>query len=106
RLPARLRRVCAALLLTTAAASAAELEVRVAEPFIELHTGPAAGYPVLQVVDRGEPLTLLRRRADWFQVRAEDGRVGWVPAEALARTLGREGEAVAVGEAGEADYRA
>ena len=104
------RRLAALLLaligLLFTAIAAAEQEVRIAEPFIELHTGPAAGYPVLQVVERGEPLTLLLRRAGWFKVRAADGREGWVPDAALSATLGRQGETVTVAGADESDFRA
>lgn len=55
-----------------------DLRVQVAAPYIELHTGPAVGYPVTQVVERGEWVTILKRRTDWFKVRTRKGREGWV----------------------------
>ena len=59
----------------------------VAEPYIELHTGPGRGYPVFHVVDRGETITVLKRRTDWFRVRTAKGKEGWVKRAAMELTL-------------------
>ncbi|HEX7079690.1 MAG TPA: SH3 domain-containing protein [Gammaproteobacteria bacterium] len=67
-------------------------EVVVQDPFLELHTGPAPGYPVFYVAERGETVEILRRRTDWFQVRVPRGEEGWVALEQLQRTLGVDGE--------------
>lgn len=77
-----------ALLVFSGPAAAREtVEAVVAEPFLELHTGPGRGYPVFHVVDRGRSVRLIRRRTDWFQVRTEDGVKGWARGDAIARTL-------------------
>lgn len=68
-------------------------EVIVADPFIELHTGPGRGFPVFYVAERGETIAVLRRRTDWFQIEAPRGERGWVHLEQMARTLDPEGEA-------------
>ena len=47
--------------------------VSVADPYLEMHTGPGRGYPVFHVVDRGEDVAILLRRTDWFKIRAADG---------------------------------
>ena len=65
----------------------AAVRVKVAEPFVEIHTGPGRGYPVFHVVERDAPLTLEYRRAGWIKVSTVRGRVGWVPREALLATL-------------------
>jgi len=62
-------------------------EVQVADPYLELHTGAGSGYPVFYVVDRGEWIAVLKRRTDWFLVRTQRGKEGWVVREQLARTL-------------------
>jgi hypothetical protein len=67
-------------------------EVIIADPFIELHTGPGRGYPVFYVAERGETVAVLRRRTDWFQVRVPRGEEGWVPVEQMVRTLDVDGE--------------
>ena len=40
--------------------------VTIAEPFIEIHTGPAAGYPIYHVIDRGTEVRIIRRKTDWL----------------------------------------
>lgn len=67
-------------------------EVTVAEPFIELHTGPGRGYPVFYVAERGEQVSVLRRRTDWFQVRVPRGEEGWVHLDQVGLTLNADGE--------------
>lgn len=85
-----LRRICLLLLCLGGAlvASADDVvRVTVVDPFVELHSGPGRGYPVLEVVERGGELDILQRRADWFQVRTLRDRDGWVPRAQLERTL-------------------
>ena len=65
--------------VTPAYAKTAHYEAVVAEPFLELHTGPGQGFPVFHVVDRGQRIEVLKRRTDWFQVRTDRGVRGWVP---------------------------
>ena len=45
----------------------------VADPFIEIHTGPGRGYPVFFVVPRGEAIVVTMRRTDWYRVRTPEG---------------------------------
>jgi len=81
---ARLRQVALAslvllgLLLTPAVGGAREyLQLFVARPYLELHTGPGRGYPVFNVVPRDGSVDVLFRRTDWFKVRTEHGVEGW-----------------------------
>ncbi len=70
----------ALLALTTGQAEAAReyRRVVVADPYLEMHTGPGRGYPVFHVVDRGESVDIVKQRTDWFLVRDADGDEGWV----------------------------
>ncbi|KPF42673.1 hypothetical protein D621_20395 [beta proteobacterium AAP51] len=61
--------------------------LQVAEPFLEMHTGPSRGYPVFYVVEKSQWVVVELRRTDWYRVRAEGGQVGWVPRRALESTL-------------------
>ena len=78
RLTRFLRSAVLLLLLTQTATSAfaqAAGEYRtvtVADPYLELHTGPGVGFPIFHVIDRGEPVEIIMRRTDWFQVRISD----------------------------------
>jgi hypothetical protein len=64
------------------------LQLFVTEPYLELHTGPGRGYPVTQVVARGDSIDVLFRRTEWFKVRTERGIEGWAAErELLSATL-------------------
>lgn len=90
--------------IVTDSKDAEHLLVRVADPFIDLHTGPGRGYPKFQVVERGGLITLLERRTEWFLVRSPRGHEGWVHREQLQRTLTVDGEQVDVSEASQDDF--
>jgi len=100
------RALLAALLLCLplTLAAAAGPAVIVAEPYLELHTGPGRGYPVTQVVPRGRTVTIEKRRTDWFKVRDEDGRSGWVARERMAETLTEAGLALPINDPTREDF--
>lgn len=66
--------------------------VVVTQPFIEMHSGPGRGYPVVYVVGRDETVTVLYSRTEWYRIRTERGTEGWVRREDLARTLLANGD--------------
>jgi hypothetical protein len=80
---------CGLLIFLAAAATARAqgLEVTVADPYLEMRTGPGRGYPVVNVVERGERVQVEKRRTDWFQVIDENGREGWVHKGQMSETL-------------------
>ncbi len=65
--------------------------VQVAEPYLEIHSGPGRGYPVFHVVKRGGWITVLKRRTDWFQIVTEDGLQGWATRQEMELTLTEAG---------------
>jgi len=69
-------------------------QVQVADPFIDVHTGPGGGYPVIYVIERGESIEVIQRRTSWFKVRNEKGPDGWVSIEQMSETLSPKGETV------------
>ena len=79
-------------------------EVVIADPFIELHTGPGSGYPIFHVADRGEKLVVSKRRTSWYKVRTQDDKLGWVSAEQLSRTLDPDGERTEIDLPDRGDY--
>jgi hypothetical protein len=62
-------------------------KVEVAAPFIELHTGPGRGYPVFYVAGRHEWVEIKLRHTDWFLVRTENGKEGWVTRQQMEETV-------------------
>ena len=93
-------------IFTSEIAQAAEdyRSVSVADPYLEMHTGPGKGYPVFHVVDRGEEIDILMRRTDWFQVRTPDGTEGWVDRAQMERTLVPTGSPIEFAEADQEDF--
>ena len=61
--------------------------VQIADPYIELRTGPGRGYPIYFVAPRSDWVEIELRHTDWFRVRTEDGKVGWVSRQQLESTL-------------------
>ena len=59
----------------------------VADPFLEMRTGPGRGYPVFFVVARGQAVAIELRHTDWYKLRAEGGQLGWVHRSQLETTL-------------------
>ena len=79
-----------ALPLAGHAAQRELLQLFVTEPYLELHTGPGRGYPVSQVVERGDSVDVLFRRTEWYKVRTERGVEGWASEDSLvAHDAGR-----------------
>jgi uncharacterized protein YgiM (DUF1202 family) len=81
-------------------------EVAIADPFIELHTGPGKGYPIFFVAERGEHIAVLKRRTEWFKVQVARGQEGWVHFDQLTSTLELDGEPFNVPALGFNDYAA
>jgi hypothetical protein len=93
-----MRRLLASVLLLQALCvnlvHAAEnlLELVVTQPFLEMHSGPGRGYPVVYVVGRDETVTVLYSRTDWYKVRAPRGQEGWARRSDLSQTVLASGE--------------
>jgi hypothetical protein len=64
----------------------------VTDPYLEMHSGPGRGFPIVYVIGRDELVTVLYSRTDWFKVRAPRGQEGWVRRSDLSRTLLASGE--------------
>ena len=62
-------------------------QVAVADPYLELHTGPGRGYPVFHVVERGESVSVVLQRTDWYLVRTDRAIEGWVNRDQMELTL-------------------
>lgn len=80
-------------------------QVRVAEPFIDFRSGPAQGFPVIHTSEKGEWLTLLKRKTDWMKVSDAKGRLGWVSIDDLLLTEDATGDTVSITEPRFDDFR-
>ncbi|WP_430461336.1 SH3 domain-containing protein [Thalassolituus sp. LLYu03] len=82
------------------------LQVTVIDPYLELHTGPGRGYPVIYVVEKGESISVISRRTTWYLIADQRGKSGWVTRESLARTLMDTGTPVALPDTRHGDFLA
>jgi len=80
------------------------MQVQIADPYIELHTGAGRGYPVFHVEERGQWVEILKRKTDWFKVRTRKGKEGWVAREQLERTLTPAGKHTDIREATQEEF--
>ena len=78
--------------------------VTVADPFVEMHSGPSAGYPIFHVVDRGVEVSIVRRKTNWFKIETSDGKTGWVSRDQMRQTLQPSGQPFEVVELDESDF--
>jgi uncharacterized protein YgiM (DUF1202 family) len=61
--------------------------VLIADAYIELRTGPGRGYPIYYVAPRNEWIEIELRHTDWYKVRTDGGKIGWVNRQQLESTL-------------------
>jgi len=69
-----------------------QIELVVLDPYIEVHSGPGRGYPIFYVAEWGEKVTLLTRRPDWYEIKLQNGKMGWTHASQISRTIQPTGE--------------
>jgi len=65
--------------------------VQVADPYVEIRTGPGRGFPITNVAKKTEWLVIEIRHTDWFKVRTEAGKEGWVDRVQMENTLTEAG---------------
>ncbi|WP_226992229.1 SH3 domain-containing protein [Aliiglaciecola lipolytica] len=80
-------------------------EVQVIEPYIEMRTGPAIGYPIFYVAEKGEWISILKRRTSWFKVRTQKDKEGWVSVDELKLTVNSAGEPVEIEDGSFSSYQ-
>jgi hypothetical protein len=78
--------------------------VTVADPFLEMHTGPGGGYPIFHVVDRGDNVDVLKQRTEWYLVRTDKGKEGWVERAQMELTLQPDGNRVSFDDVSVEDF--
>lgn len=78
--------------------------VKVADPFLEMHTGPSPGYPITNIVKRDETITIIKRRTTWYQIKNSKNFEGWVHRSQLVKTLTLQDEQISIKDIGRDEY--
>lgn len=68
--------------------------LEIADPYIDVHTGPGGGYPIFHVIERGEKVDVILRRTNWFKITFGKDLVGWVHIDQLQQSLMSDGKQV------------
>ncbi len=92
------------LCFSTVAFSDDDVIVTVAEPFIDIHTGPGRGFPIFHVVVQGETLKILKKRTTWYKVEDKKGITGWIASEQFELTLASNGQLVSLTKLSRNDF--
>lgn len=74
--------------------------------YVELHSGPGVGYPVLHVVEKGEYLTIEVQRTSWLKVTDKRGNTGWLHQDELLGLTTHDGEKLTSAEISWSDFQA
>lgn len=69
------------------AAAAEYQQVIVADPYVDMRSGPGRGFPIVYVVEKGKPIKLIKKKTQWYKVESPRGVLGWVHEDQMARTL-------------------
>jgi len=85
-----------ALCCQTVEAAEEYTQLRVIDPYIELHTGPGRGFPIFYVAETGEWVEILKSKTSWYKVRLSNQKLGWVKREQLKKTLTVDGDMVVI----------
>lgn len=67
------------------------VQAQIADPFIDMRTGPGSSFPIFYVAEQGEWIKILLSKTSWYKVRLANGKEGWVYKDQLKKTLDVEG---------------
>ena len=67
--------------------SAAEAKmVSIADDEVNMRSGPGTNYKVIWELGSGFPLTVLKKKGEWYRVRDFEGSIGWVHQDVTSAT--------------------
>ena len=79
-------------------------KVVVADPFLEVHTGPSTGYPIFYVVERNESIEVIKQYTSWFLIKTAKNKEGWVHSSQLTKTLSLDGSQIEIKDISRENY--
>ena len=73
-------------------------------PYVDLHSGPGNGYPIINVIEKDDLVTVLIKRTSWIKVEDKRGGQGWFHQDALFQ-VSHIGEKVSLNDIEYNDYQ-
>ena len=73
--------------------------------YVELHSGPGIGYPVLHIVEKNERVTVAVKRTSWLKVTDKRGNTGWLHQDELLGLTTPSGEKLTRAEISWSDFQ-
>lgn len=70
----------------------------VVEPYVNWRSGPAWGYPVVHVSEKGQELEIIIRKTSWLKVRDNSGTEGWLSIDDVLLMQDASGKRVSIKE--------
>jgi uncharacterized protein YgiM (DUF1202 family) len=70
--------------------------MQVTVPFVEWRSGPAKGYPIFHISEKGEWLEVSIRKTEWLKVKDVRGNEGWVSVDDVLSMTDINGEKVSI----------
>lgn len=74
--------------------------------YVELHSGPGIGYPVIHVVEKNEAINVDVKRTSWLKVTDKRGNTGWLHQDELLGLTNASGEKLTRAEISWSDFQA
>ena len=81
-----------------------KFDVVIQHPYIDVRSGPGRGYPIFHAVEKGDVITLKKRRTDWYKIETKKGVIGWVSRDKLNGSLTVDGELLSFDKPGWDEY--
>lgn len=54
------------------------IKLQIEASYIELHSGPGIGYPIVNVIEKGEFVEVLVKRTSWLKIKDQRNNIGWL----------------------------
>jgi uncharacterized protein YgiM (DUF1202 family) len=69
------------------------IKLQIEASYIELHSGPGIGYPIVNVIEKGEFVEVLVKRTSWLKIKDQRNNIGWLNQNDLSG-LTQQGEKI------------
>lgn len=54
------------------------IKLQIEVSYIELHSGPGIGYPIVNIIEKGESVEVLVKRTSWLKIKDQRNNIGWL----------------------------